>query len=400
MKDKEVEKLIKKEKERQNKSINLIASENIISEDVSFALSSCFGNKYGEGYRGARYYGGIKNVDDLEKLTQERALKLFHLSPKKWAVNVQAYSGSPANLAIFFALLPFGEKIMSMSLYSGGHLSHAQKVSLTGKLWRQVSYEVSPQNEMLDYKEIAQIAKKEKPKLIIAGGTAYSRKINFRKFKEIAESVKALLMVDMSHFAGLVAGGVYPSPFPYADIVMTTTHKTLRGPRGALIFSRKIPLNKFVKLNKKITINEAIDKAIFPGIQGGPHFNTILGIAVALKEAESPSFKKYIMQVVKNAKILANELKKLGWRIVSQGTDTHLFLVDVGEKGIGGKEAQEILEKNNIIVNKNTIPFEKGTPFNPSGIRIGTPFITSQGLKEKDMIKIAKKIDSVLRKLL
>lgn len=399
MKDKEIKQLIRKELNRQKNTINLIASENIASQDVLEALGSSFTNKYAEGYPKNRYYAGTQNADLLEKLVQKRALELFNLSPSLWDVNVQPYSGSPANLAIFFATVPLGEKIMSMSLNTGGHLSHAQKISITGKLWKQIPYSVSPKTELLDYKEIERIAKKEKPKLIIAGFTSYPRKINFKKFKEISKTVNALFMVDMSHFAGLVAGGVYPSPFPYAHIVMTTTHKTLRGPRGAIIFSRKISLNKFVKVEKDISLNEAINKAVFPATQGGPHLNNIAAIGVALKEAKTKPFKAYAKQVITNAKVLATELKNLGWRIVTGGTDSHLLLVDVGEKGISGKKAQEILEKHNIIVNKNVIPFEKRTPSDPSGIRIGTPFVTSQGMKEKDMIKIAHKIDKILRSI-
>jgi glycine hydroxymethyltransferase len=384
MKDKKIENLIKKEEKRQRKTINLIASENFVSQDVLVALGSVFVNKYAEGYPGKRYYGGNEIVDKIEEICKNRALKLFKLSPAKWHVNVQPYSGSPANLAIYSALVSFGKKIMGMSLEMGGHLTHGQKVSITGKLWKQVPYGVAQKTEQLNYKEILKIAKKEKPKLIIAGTTSYSRKIDFKRFRKIADAVGAYLMVDMAHIAGLVVGGVHPSPFLYADVVTITTQKTLRGPRAAIIFCKK-------------ELAQKIDKAVFPGLQGGPHINQIAATAVCLKEAMSPAFKKYAKQVVKNAKVLAEELKKKGWKIVSGGTDTHLFLVDVWQKGISGKEASEKLEKVGIIVNKNTIPFDARKPFDPSGIRIGTPTVTTLGMKEKDMKKIAEKIDKILK---
>lgn len=390
MKDKEVEKLIKTEEKRQKSVINLIASENYVSKDVLAALGSVLTNKYAEGYPGARYYGGNEVIDKIEKLCQARALKLFKLSPKKWSVNVQPLSGSPANLAVYFALVPQGGKIMGMSLDQGGHLTHGHKVSASGKFWTQISYGVDPQTETLNYDEILKIAQKEKPNLIVAGFTAYPRKIDWKKFGEIADKVGAYLMVDMSHLAGLVAGGVYPSPFPYADIVTTTTHKTLRGPRAALIFS---------KIDDR-DLPKKIDKAVFPGLQGGPHLNQVAAVAVALSEAGQPEFKTYAKQVVKNAKVLAEALKKKGWRLVSGGTDSHLLLVDVWQdgKGVGGKEASERLEKEGIIVNKNTIPYDKRNPADPSGIRLGTATETTRGKKEKEMIKIAERIDKILRK--
>ncbi|MCL4399766.1 serine hydroxymethyltransferase [Patescibacteria group bacterium] len=391
MKDKEIERLIKEESKREEKFINLIASENHVSKDVLEALGSVFTNKYAEGYPGRRYYGGTEVVDKLENLVKERALKLFKLSSRDWAVNVQPYSGSPANLAIYLALVPRGEKIMGMSLDMGGHLTHGQKVSVTGKFWKQVPYGVSSKDERLDYDEISKIALKEKPKLIVAGYTAYPRIIDFKKFKEAALKSGALLMVDMSHFAGLVAGGVYPTPFKYADVVMTTTHKTLRGPRGAMIFARKIPIQ-----DSKLTLAEAVDKAVFPGLQGGPHMNAIAAIGVALNESRSDGFKKYARQVLKNSKVLSDELKKYGWRIVSGGTDTHLILVDTMSRGISGKEAAEKLEKSGIIVNKNAIPYDTRKPTDPSGIRIGTPSVTTKGMKEKDMKNIAKMINQIL----
>ena len=388
MKDKEIENLIKLEEKRQNSVINLIASENYVSKDVLRALGSVFTNKYAEGYPGARYYGGNEVVDKVENLAKTRALKLFIRQPadrKKWGVNVQPYSGSPANFAVYLALVPLGQKMMGMSLGMGGHLTHGHKVSATSKLWKWAHFGVDKKTELLDYDEIRKMARKEKPKLIVAGFTAYSRIIDFPKFRRIADEIGAIFMVDMSHFAGLVAGGVYPSPFKYADVITTTTHKTLRGPRVAIIFSKK-------------EFSQAIDKTVFPGLQGGPHANQIAAVAVCLKEAMSPAFKNYAKQVVKNARALALSLSKRGWRIISGGTDSHLFLVDTWARGLSGQTAQELLEAQKIIVNKNTIPYDAHSPFDPSGIRLGTPAVTTQGLKEKDMIKIAEKIDKILKR--
>lgn len=388
MKDTQIAKLISAEKVRQKKAINLIASENYVSKDVLAALGSELTNKYAEGYPGKRYYGGNTIIDKVEELAVARALKLFGLGADKWHVNTQALSGSPANLAVYVGLLDKGDRVMGMSLDHGGHLTHGHKVSATGKFWTQVSFGVSKETETLDYESLKEIALREKPKMIIAGFTAYPRQIDWKKFREIADAAGAYLMVDMSHIAGLVAGGEYPSPFPYADIVTTTTHKTLRGPRGALIFARKDER----ELNKKI------DKAVFPGLQGGPHMNQTAAIAVALKEASTPAFKKYAKQVKKNASALAGELSKLGWRIISGGTDSHLVLVDVSSAGIGGAEASDRLEKSGIIVNKNAIPFDTRPPIDPSGIRLGTAGETTRGKKEKDMIALARKIDAVLRR--
>lgn len=397
MKDPQIKKLIDAERKRQKKVINLIASENFVSKDVLEALGNELTNKYAEGYPGARYYGGNEVMDKVENLTKERALRLFKLSPSEWSVNVQPLSGSPANLAVYLALVPQGGRIMGMSLAHGGHLTHGHKVSASGKFWTQVPYGVSQKTETLDYDELKQIALREKPTIIVAGFTAYPRVVDFKKFREVADVCGALLMVDMSHFAGLVAGGAYPSPFLYADIVTTTVHKTLRGPRAALIFSRID--NR--ELNKKI------DKAVFPGMQGGPHLNQIAAVAVALQEANRPAFKKYAAQVVKNAKALADELSKFGWRIISGGTDSHLLLVDVWMGGspstslgqpLTGKDASERLEKAGIIVNKNTIPFDTRSPVDPSGIRLGSAAETTRGKKEKDFREIARKIDRVLRK--
>lgn len=390
MKDLEILTLIHSERDRQKHAVNLIASENYVSADVLEALGSELTNKYAEGYPGARYYGGNEIVDEIERLAQWRALDAFGLSGQEWAANVQPLSGSPANLAVYLALVPPGEKIMGMELAHGGHLTHGHKVSASGKLWVQVPYGVSADTELLDYDAIAEIAQREKPKLIVAGYTAYPRIIDWKKFRKIADDAGAYLMVDMSHIAGLVAGGAYPSPFEYADVVTTTTHKTLRGPRSAMIFSR-IDTRELPK---------KIDKAVFPGLQGGPHLNQIAAVAVALGEAKTSEFKKYAHQVVKNAQALADTLAERGWRLVSGGTDTHLILVDTwnGGAGIGGKEASERLEKEGIIVNMNTIPFDTRKPTDPSGIRLGTAAETTRGKKEKDCVEIAERIDAILKK--
>jgi glycine hydroxymethyltransferase len=388
MKDKQIKTIIDAEIKRQKKVINLIPSENYTSKDVMEAVGSVFDNKYAEGYAYARYYGGNEEVDKLESLCKKRALELFGLKEKDWHVNCQAHSGSPANLAVYLANVPVGTgKIMGMSLTSGGHLTHGQKVSATGKFWTPINFEVDKKTEVIDYEAVKKLAQKEKPNIIVAGFTAYPRVVDFKKFREIADSCGALFMVDMSHLAGLVAGKSYPSPFPYADIVTTTTHKTLRGPRGALIFSRK----------DERGIDKKIDKAVFPGLQGGPHMSHIAGIAIALYEAKTPAFKTYAKQVIKNAKAFAKEIQKLGWRVVSGGTDSHLLLIDTWANGVTGKIAEAALEKAGIICNKNTIPGETRSPFDPSGIRVGTPAMTTRGYKEKDFVKVAQKIDKVLR---
>lgn len=390
MKDKQVEKIIKAEDLRQKKSITLIASENYVSADVEIAMASKLGNKYSEGYPGKRYYKGQENADKVELLAQARALKVFGLSDKKWSVNVQSLSGSPMNTAVYFALLNHGDTIMGMSLVSGGHLTHGHKVSFSGKYFKSVQFGVDPKTERIDYSEVARLAKEHKPKIIVAGFTAYPRKVDWKKFRTIADSVGAMLLVDMSHISGLIAGKAVPSPFPYADIVTTTTHKTLRGPRGALIFSKKD--------DRKLS--EKIDKAVFPGLQGGPHMNNIAGIAVALGEALAPSFKNYAKQVVLNAQAMATEFKNLGYKVVSGGTDTHLLLVDVWKDGAGlsGEEAATALEKKGIVVNKNTIPGDKRSPFDPSGLRLGSAAETTRGWKEKDFIACVRQIDEILKK--
>ncbi|MBI2013402.1 MAG: serine hydroxymethyltransferase [Candidatus Colwellbacteria bacterium] len=370
MKDKAISNLIKKESKRQTETLDLIASENFASHDILEALGSPFTNKYSEGYPGKRYYPGNVYCDMVENLARKRALKLFKLNPKKWSVNVQPLSGSPANLAVYFALLEPGDTLMGLKLSSGGHLTHGHKVSITGKHWKAVQYGVDGEG-IVDYKEVKRLAHKHKPKIIISGFSAYPRKIDFKKFKAIADEVGAYHMVDMAHIAGLIAGGVYPTPFPYADVVTTTTHKTLRGPRGAMIFSKK-------------ELSEKIDKAVFPGLQGGPHNNTTAGIAVALYEAMQRPFKKYAAQIIKNARALAKELKQFGIQLVSGGTDSHLLLLDVRNLGIDGMEAQNRLEKSGIIANRNTVPGDP-SPFKPSGVRLGTPSITSRGMKEREM---------------
>lgn len=397
MKDIQVEKLIEAEKKRQETVINLIASENYVSKDVLIALGSELTNKYAEGYPGKRYYGGTEIIDQIEMLAQERALETFGLSNSEWNVNVQPLSGSPANTAVYLALVPVGGKIMGMSLDHGGHLTHGSRFSASGKLWTAIPYGIDAKTELIDYAAVKEIAIREKPAIIVAGFTAYPRIVDFKKFRDIADACGALLMVDMSHFAGLVAGRGYPSPFEYADIVTTTVHKTLRGPRSAIIFSRKDDR----ELGKKI------DKAVFPGLQGGPHANQIAAVAVALKEASTPAFREYAAQVKNNAKVLAEELANMGWKIISGGTDSHLVLVDTwmngqkNEKGAGavpGKVASDALEKVGIIVNKNTIPFDTRSPVDPSGIRLGTAAETTRGREEKDFRMIAKRIDEVLRK--
>lgn len=389
MRDKQIEKLIKKEEKRERAAINLIASENYVSKDVLHALGSVFTNKYAEGYPGRRYYGGNSVVDALERLCQERALELFGLSAKKWHVNVQPLSGSPANVAVYTALLPHDGtgKIMGMTLAHGGHLTHGHGVSASGKFWKQVPYGVARETELLDYDELMVIAKRERPHIVVAGFTAYPRIIDWKRFRAIADAAGAYLMVDMSHIAGLVAGGAHPSPFPFADIVTTTTHKTLRGPRGAMIFAKK----------DERKLDERIDKAVFPGLQGGPHENAIAAIAVALGEALRPEFKRYANNVVKNAATLAAELRRLGWRIVSGGTDNHLLLVDTWSNGVSGKEASLRLERRGIIVNMNTIPFDTRKPMDPSGIRLGAAAETTRGKKTADMLRLARTIDNILR---
>lgn len=388
-----IKKLVQKELNRQKRVINLIPSENYPSKAVLEVLGSQLTSKYAEGKSHHRYYFGNKVIDEIEDEVKILALKVFKLSSARWGVNVQPYSGSIANLAAYLGTLNLGDSVLAMSLEQGGHLTHGHKVSWTGKLFNFKHYGVN-RDGLIDYDEVLKIAKKFKPKMIVCGATAYPRKIDFKKFRQIADSINALLVADIAHIAGLVAGGVHPSPFPYCDIVTTTTHKTLRGPRGAIIFSR---IEDRPQLSEDGPLGDRIDKAIFPGLQGGPHMNTIAAIGVCLEEALKPEFKKYAKQIVKNAKALASELQKLGFKIITGGTDNHLILVDVTPFGITGKEAGEKLEKHGIIVNKNMIPFDKGTPWSPSGIRLGTPAITTQGMKEPEMLEIARKIKEILK---
>ena len=377
--DPAVASVIMEELDRQNRNIELIASENCVSEAVMAAMGSPLTNKYAEGYPGKRYYGGCEIVDKAEELARERAKELFGTEH----ANVQPHSGAQANLAVFFAALEPGDTVLSMNLSHGGHLSHGSPVNISGKYFNIVPYGVSEKDEKIDYDEILRLAKECKPKLILAGASAYPRTIDFEKFGAIAKEVGAYLLVDMAHIAGLVAAGLHPNPVPYADFVTTTTHKTLRGPRGGLILCRE----KYAKM---------IDKAIFPGIQGGPLMHVIASKAVCFKEAPSDDFKAYQKQTVKNASVLANTLTEKGFRLVSGGTDNHLMLVDLTNFDVTGKEAEHRLDEVRITVNKNTIPFETRSPFITSGIRIGTPAATSRGMKEDDVVEIGTLIHMLI----
>ena len=370
---------MEKELNRQKGNIELIASENIVSEAVMQAMGSHLTNKYAEGYPSKRYYGGCEFVDITENLARERAKQLFGAEH----ANVQPHSGAQANTAVYFAMLEPGDTILGMSLAHGGHLTHGSPVNISGKYFHVVPYGVNKETETIDYDALEELALKEKPKMIVAGASAYPRALDFKKFAEIAKKVGAYLMVDMAHIAGLVAAGLHQNPVPYADFVTTTTHKTLRGPRGGLILCRE----EYAK---------QIDKAIFPGTQGGPLMHIIAAKAVSFKEALSDDFKVYQQQIIKNAAALADQLKKNGFRLVSGGTDNHLMLVDVYEKGITGKEAENLLDLAHITVNKNTIPNETLSPFIASGIRIGTPAVTSRGFKEDQCRKVADLISELL----
>jgi len=373
--DPEVAQAIANEEKRQNNKLELIASENFVSRAVMAAQGSVMTNKYAEGYPGARYYGGCEYVDVVEKLAIERANELFGSEH----ANVQPHSGAQANTAVYFACVQPGDTVLGMNLSHGGHLTHGSKVNISGKYFNFYGYEVDPETEKIDYEKIAEIAQEVKPKLIVAGASAYSRIIDFEKFRYIADKVNALLFVDMAHIAGLVATGLHPSPIPYADFVTTTTHKTLRGPRGGLIMCKEEWAQK-------------IDKAVFPGIQGGPLMHVIAAKAVCLKEALSDEFKLYQKAIYDNAQVLAVSLSELGLRLVSGGTDNHLILVDVRPSGLNGKQAEAILESVNITVNKNAIPFDPEKPTVTSGIRIGTPAVTSRGMNTADMKLIAQAI--------
>ncbi|MGB9680985.1 MAG: serine hydroxymethyltransferase [Minisyncoccia bacterium] len=385
--------LIKKEILRQENTLDLIPSESIAPMEILEILGSPLTNKYSEGYPFKRYYPGNKYYDQIELLAQKRALEAFNLNPKKWAVNVQPYSGSPANLAIYFALLKPKETLMGMELTSGGHLTHGHFANISGKIFKSIPYSLN-KNEEIDFKELEKLAIKYKPKIIICGTTAYPRKINFKKFSEIAKKVNAFLLADISHIIGLIIAKQHPSPFPWADIVMSTTHKTLQGPRGAVIF-----INKKSKIAKelKIDLENQINKTIFPGFQGGPHNNVIASIAFAFKRAKTKEFLNYQKQIIKNAKVLASELKKYGFKLVTDGTDIHLLVLNLKNININGREAEKILEKANILANRNTIVGDL-SPFNPSGLRLGTPTVTFRKMKEKEMKKIAEFIYRLLIK--
>ena len=371
---------IEQELNRQRTKLELIASENIVSRAVMEAQGSVLTNKYAEGYPGKRYYGGCEYVDVAEQLAIDRAKELFGAA---WA-NVQPHSGAQANMAVFFALLQPGDTILGMNLTDGGHLTHGSPVNISGTYYKVIPYGVDRETERIDYDALERLAKENKPKMIIAGASAYARIIDFERIEAISKAVGAIFMVDMAHIAGLVAAGQHPSPVPHADVVTSTTHKTLRGPRGGIILSRDAEMGK------------KIDKAVFPGIQGGPLMHVIAAKAVALGEALAPSFKEYGAQVVKNAAALADELMKHGYRIVSGGTDTHVMLVDLTNKEITGKEAQTLLDEVNITANRNTIPFEPRSPFVTSGLRLGSPALTTRGFKEEDMREVARIIAHVL----
>ncbi|MHB1023002.1 MAG: serine hydroxymethyltransferase [Acidobacteriaceae bacterium] len=377
--DPEIAAQIENETRRQHEGLEMIASENFVSEAVLEAAGSVFTNKYAEGYPGKRYYGGCEYADVVENLARDRAKELFGAE----YANVQPHSGSQANAAAYMSILQPGDTVLGLDLAHGGHLTHGHKLNFSGKLYRIVGYQVRKDTETLDYDEMEQIALREQPKMIIGGGSAYPRTLDFARMREIADKVGAYLVVDMAHISGLVAGGVHPSPVPHAHIVMTTTHKTLRGPRAGLILARQ-------------EFGAAIDKSVFPGQQGGPLVHIVAAKAVAFKEALQPEFKMYAKQVVVNAKVLAEQLQSEGFRIISGGTDTHLMLVDVFAKGMFGSEAEHALHAAGITVNKNAIPYDANPPMKPSGIRIGTPALTTRGMKEAEMKQIAKWIGQAL----
>lgn len=377
--DEEIYSLVEKELEREQDGIELIASENFASEAVMEAMGSYLTNKYAEGYPSKRYYGGCQVVDEVEELARERAKKLFGAEH----ANVQPHSGSQANMAVYFTILQPGDTVLGMNLSHGGHLTHGSAVNFSGRLYNFVSYGVNKETERIDYEEVRRLALEYKPKLIVAGASAYSRIIDFKKLKEICDEVEAYFMVDMAHIAGLVATGAHPSPVPYADFLTSTTHKTLRGPRGGLILCKE----KYAK---------ALDKNIFPGIQGGPLMHTIAAKAVCFKEALQPEFKEYIDRVVKNCKVLAEELVKYDFKLVSNGSDNHLILIDLNNKDITGKDAEKLLDSIGITVNKNTVPNETKSPFVTSGVRIGTAAVTTRGFDEEDMKEVAALINDAI----
>lgn len=377
--DNEIMEAVNRERKRQESEMELIASENYVSAAVLEAMGTVLANKYSEGYPGKRYYGGNQVIDEVENIAIERAKKLFGAEH----VNVQPLSGSPANAAVYFAFIKPGDKVLGLKLDHGGHLSHGHPVNFSGMLYNFVQYGVSRETERIDMEEVRAIAKKEKPKMIVAGFSAYSREIDWAAFRRIADEVGAYTFADIAHPAGLIAAGEMANPVPIFDVVTTTTHKTLRGPRGAMIMCREEFAAK-------------IDKAVFPGMQGGPHEHIIAAKAVAFGEALRPEFKAYAAQIIKNAKCLAKELAEKGYRVISGGTDNHLFVIDMNNKGIGGKEAEKILDRIGISVSRSTIPFDSNPPLNPSGVRFGTPAITTRGMKEEEMKRLAVWIDSAI----
>jgi len=381
--DPEIFKLIGREEKRQRDNINLIPSENYTSKSVREALGSVLTNKYSEGYPHKRYYAGNQFIDEIEELAIERAKKLFGVA----FANVQGYSGSPANQAVYLALANPGDTIMGLALPHGGHLTHGWSVNFSAKYYKSVQYTVDYETERIDFESLRSLAEKHKPKLIWVGATAYPRVFEWDKFKSIANEVHAYLIADIAHIAGLIIAGAHTSPVRFADVIVTTTHKTLRGPRGAII------------MTNDAEIAEKINKAVFPGLQGGPHDNTTAAIAVALKEASTKEFKQYGQQVVKNSRVLARHLLKEGFRLVSGGTDNHMMLIDFGEKGPTGKEVQDSLNNSGIIVNRNTVPRETRKPFVTSGIRLGTPAVTTRGMKEKEMKSIGEMLGRVIKNL-
>ncbi|KAH8289558.1 hypothetical protein KR054_007167 [Drosophila jambulina] len=400
--DPELADLIKKEKERQREGLEMIASENFTSVAVLESLSSCLTNKYSEGYPGKRYYGGNEFIDCIELLAQKRGRELFNLSEDKWGVNVQPYSGSPANLAVYTGVCRPHDRIMGLDLPDGGHLTHGfftptKKISATSIFFESMPYKVNPETGIIDYDKLAEAAKNFRPQIIIAGISCYSRLLDYARFRQICDDVGAYLMADMAHVAGIVAAGLIPSPFEYADIVTTTTHKTLRGPRSGVIFFRK-GIRSTKPNGEKVLydLEERINQAVFPSLQGGPHNNAVGGIATAFRQAKTPEFKAYQTQVLKNAKVLCDGLISRGYQVATGGTDVHLVLVDVRKAGLTGAKAEYILEEVGIACNKNTVPGDKSA-LNPSGIRLGTPALTTRGLVEKDIEQVVAFIDAALK---
>lgn len=390
--DNEIQKLIDAEHNRQSSGLEMIPSENHASADVVSALGSCLTDKYSEGYPGQRYYGGCEFVDEIENIARDRAKALFGVDH----ANVQSYSGSPANQAVFSALLEPGDTVMGLHLYYGGHLTHGLKVNFSGSFYKSVQYHTG-KDGYLDYDEMAEMAKKEQPKLLVVGATAYPRIFDWKKLREIADISGAFLLADISHISGLVVAGAHPSPVGIADVVTTTTHKTLRGPRGALILANGMTSRPLKKVEKTVeNIPTLIDRAVFPGLQGGPHNHQTAAIAVALKEASSDDFKAYGKQIVSNAKTIAKSLTAKGYQLVTGGTDNHLLLIDMTNKNITGAEAEKALGAAGITVNKNTVPFDPRSPFDPSGIRLGTPALTTRGMKQAEMLQVADWIDEAL----